>query len=151
MLFGLEAENIAMNKYIVCDFARSNWGKSNTLLEVIEQLKEKASLISEEQIGDKDKYAVFDMNKKKIIVNTQGDPDSYQEEGLQRAVKEDAVIIVCASRTKGSTVECIYEIAKHGYEVIWFSNFYADREDLSCVKDFPEVTADSIVKLIQKL
>lgn len=148
---GLEAENKAMNKYIVCDFARGNWGKSNTLLEVIEQLKEKTSLIVEEQIGDKDKYAVFDMNKKRIVVNTQGDPDSYQEEGLQRAVKEDAAIIVCASRTRGTTVKCIYEVAKHGYEVIWFSNIFADSEDLPCVTDFPEIMADSIVKLIQKL
>lgn len=151
MLWGLEAKKKTMSKYIVCDFARSNWGKSNTLLEVIEQLKEKASLIVEEQIGDKDKYAVFEMNKKSIVVNTQGDPDSFQEDGLQRAIKEDAAVIVCASRTKGSTVECIYEMAKHGYEVIWFSNFYADSEDLSCVADFPVITADSIVKLIQKL
>ena len=140
-----------MSKYIVCDCARSNWGKTNTLLKVIELLKEKSSPIVEETIGGIDKYAVFNLNGKIIVVNSQGDPDSYLEEGLQRAVKEDADIIVCASRTRGSTIDCVYEIAKNGYEIIRFSNFYVDNGNLSCVALFPEITADAIVKLILKL
>lgn len=138
-------------KYIICDFARSNWGKTKTLLEVIEQLKPIALLVDEKPIAPNDKFAIFEMNGKKIVVNTQGDPNSYQEEGLKRAVKEDAYIIVCASRTKGATEECIYKIAKNGYEIIWFSNFFADNDSLSCVNLFPEITAKSIVNLIQKL
>ena len=88
-------------------------------------MKPKALLVEERSIAPNDKFAIFEMNGKKIGVNTQGDPNSYQEEGLKRAVKEDAYIIVCASRTKGTTEECIYKIAKNGYEIIWFSNFFA--------------------------
>lgn len=151
-LLELEAETKTMDKYIVCDFARSNWGKTNTLLKVIDLLKKaKYPLIIEEQIGEVDKFAMFIKEGKKIVVNTQGDPYSYQGEGLQRAVNEKADIIVCASRTKGTTVDCIYEIAANGYEVIWFSNFFGDNENLNCVAALPEITADAIVKLIQKL
>lgn len=138
-------------KYIICDFARSNWGKTKTLLEVIEQLKTKAYLIDEIPIAPDDKFAVFEMNGEKIVVNTQGDPNSYQEEGLKRAVNENADIIVCASRIKGTSEKCIYTIAENGYEIIWFSNFFADNDSLPCVSIFPEITAEAIVKLIQKL
>ena len=137
-------------KYIICDFARSDWGKSETLLKVIDILKTKADPVTEELIDGHDKYAVFELDGKKIVVNTQGDPYSYQEKGLKRAVDENAVIIVCASRTRGNTVEMIYEIAKNGYEVIWLSNFYADDEKLSCVPYLSDISARSIVELIQK-
>lgn len=140
-----------MNKYIVCDFARGNWGKTNTLLKVIDLLKRKTPPIVEEHIGEVDKYAVFELDGKTIVINTQGDPDSYQKVGLQRAINDDADIIVCASRTKGSTVETIYEIAGDDYDIIWFSNFHSDLEDLPCVSFFAEVNAEAIVKLIQKL
>lgn len=146
-----EAKTETMNKYIVCDFARGNWGKTNTLLKVIELLKEKTTPIVEDLIGEVDKYAAFKLNGKKIIINTQGDPNSYQKEGLLRAVSENADIIVCSSRTKGATVDCIYEVAGDDYDIIWFSNFHSDLEDLPCVPYFPEIDAEAIVKLIQKL
>lgn len=134
-------------KYIICDFARSDWGKSITLLNVIDILKTKTKPKTEELIDEYDKYAVFELDGKVIVVNTQGDPDSYQEEGLKRAVAEKATIIVCASRTKGNTVDVIYEIAKNGYEVIWLSNFNADNELLPCVSVLQRITAEAIVKV----
>jgi len=140
-----------MGKYIICNFAQSDWGKSKTLLKVIDLLKKRVVPETEKLIDGYDKYAVFDFEKKRIVVITQGDPDSHQEECLNNAVKEKATIIVCASRTRGSTVDCIYKTAKNGYDVVWFSNLYADDENLPCVKHFSEIMADAIVKLILKL
>ena len=137
-------------KYIVCDFARSDWGKSETLLKVVDKLKTKTKPTIEELIDGHDKYAVFEINNKTIAVITQGDPNSYQAIGLKRAVAENADIIVCASRTRGDTVDVVYEIAKNGYEVIWLSNFYADDEKLSCIPYLSDISANSIVELIQK-
>lgn len=140
-----------MGKYIICDFARSDWGKSQTLLRVIDSLKKEKMLKTEELIDGYDKYAVFELNGKTIVVITQGDPDSLQEECLHNAVKQDAAIIVCASRTRGSTVDCIYKTAENGYSVIWFSNLYADDKNLPCIEHFPDIMANAIVKLIKTL
>lgn len=140
-----------MNKYMLCDYARSDWGKSQTLLKVIELLKDIANPVIEEQIGAVDKFAVFIINEKKIVVNTQGDPDSYQEEGLARAVKEKAHVIVCASRSKGSTYDCVKEYEKNDYEIIWFRNFYANNDNLPCVAYLPELMASAIVNLIKTI
>ena len=147
---GSQNEGKAM-KYIICDFDKSNWGKTKTLLEVIKQLKEKATLCVEDLIHGEDKYVVFDLKGKKVVVNTQGDPDGYQEKGLQRAVDENADIILCASREKGKTKIYVNEIAKKGYEIIWFSNLFADNEELLWEADIHRITAESIVKLIEKL
>ena len=138
-------------KYIICDFGRSDWGKSQTLLKVIDMLKAIVKPTVEELIDDYDKYALFDINGKRIVVSTQGDPDSYQEEGLNRAVAQNADVIVCASRTKGSTLETVYEIAKNGYQVVRFSNFFAEEKDLPGVSCLPEISAGSIVEFIQRI
>lgn len=140
-----------MKKYIICDIARSDWGKSQTLLEVIEQFKTQYTPTVEEQIGSVDKYTEFDLNNNKLVVNTQGDPDSYQREGLKRAIKVNAKIILCASRTKGSTIECVYEMASNGYEVIWLSNLFADNEMLPCIPMLRKLTAEMIVNLALNL
>lgn len=140
-----------MSKYILCDYARSDWGKSQTLLKVIEHLKDIANPDIEEQIGDVDKFAVFIINEKKIVVNTQGDPDSYQEEGLSRAVKEKADIIVCASRSKGSTYDCVKKYENNDYEIIWFRNFYSEIDNQLYKPYLLDDMAQSIVQLALKL
>ena len=137
-----------MKKYIICDFARGDWGKTQTLLKAIELLKKTTFPIVEELIGEKDKYAKFIINEKIIVFNTQGDPESYQEEGLKRAIQDNANIIICASRVRGSTVGIVYKYAKSDYEIIWLSNFYADSNELACIPILHEITADAIVKLV---
>ena len=140
-----------MKKYIICDFARSDWGKTQTLLKVIELIKKSTPPIIEELIEDKDKYVEFVINKRIVVINPQGDPGSYQEEGLNRAVLGNADIIICASRVRGATVDNIYKYSKSDYEVIWFSNFFADTNGLPCIPILHEITADAIVKLVFQL
>lgn len=137
-----------MSKYLICDLARSDWGKTQTLLKVIDLLKAKTKPLVEEVIDNGDKFAIFKINGKKIIVSTQGDPNSYQKEGLLRAVNDNTDIIVCASRTKGATVNSIYETTNGSYEIIWFNNFYADNKDLSCIPSLKNISAEAIVNLI---
>ena len=137
-----------MSKYLICDLARSDWGKTQTLLKVIYLIKTKTKPLVEEVIDDVDKFAIFKINGKKIIVSTQGDPNSYQKEGLLRAVNDNADIIVCASRTKGYTANNIYETTNGNYEIILFNNFYADNKDLSCIPSLKNISAEAIVNLL---
>jgi len=116
-------------KYIICDYARANWGKTETLLEVISLLKGKpqSTLIYEKPNTGKDKWCHFEMKGKPVVISTPGDPYSAQPAWLEDATNTGAEIIVTASRTSGSTVNAVYDIAtRYGYEVIWFQNFHFD-------------------------
>ncbi len=58
-------------KYIICDYARANWGKTETLLEVINILDDssnpKFTLSDEKPHGDgKDRWCLFCSNDKKM-------------------------------------------------------------------------------------
>lgn len=146
------------NKYIICDYAKANWGKTETLLEVISLLKGKPqnTLIYEKPNTGKDKWCHFEMNGKSIVISTLGDPYSDQPLWLEdAAAKAKAEIIVTASRTSGSTVNAVYNIAtRYGYEVIWFQNFHFDNSalvGLSPMVDVKNKGAESIVEIIDNL
>ena len=115
-------------KYIICDYARANWGKTEALLEVISLLKGKPqnTLIYEKPNTGKDKWCHLEMKGKPVVISTLGDPYSDQSLWLEdAAAKAKAEIIVTASRTSGSTVNAVYDIAtRYGYEIVWFQNFH---------------------------
>lgn len=84
-----------------------------------------------------------------IGVVSQGDPYSEQDKWLKELMALDCEIIVCASRTKGSTVSAVQKVAQSGeYATIWFSPFYStDSVDTSVLNNF---TADTVIELIRK-
>ena len=144
-------------KYIICDYARANWGKTETLLEVISLLKGKPqnTLINEKSNTGKDKWCHFEMKGKPVVISTLGDPNSAQPVWLEDAAKAGAKIIVTASRTSGSTVNAVYDIAtRYGYEVIWFQNFHFDNSTLVGLSPMVDVrmkVAEYIVSIINIL
>lgn len=144
-------------KYIICDYARANWGKTETLLEVISLLKGKpqSTVIYEKPNTGKDKWCHFEMKGKPVVISTLGDPYSAQPAWLEDATNTGAEIIVTASRTSGSTVNAVYDIAtRYGYEVIWFQNFHFDNSalvGLSSMVDVRMKLAECIVGIIDLL
>lgn len=146
------------NKYIICDYAKANWGKTETLLEVISLLKESPqnTLFFEKPNTGKDKWCHFEINGKSVVISTLGDPYSDQPLWLEDAAeKAKAEIIVTASRTNGATVNAVYDIAtRYGYEVIWFQNFHFDNSalvGLSPMVDVRMKVAECIVGIIDNL
>lgn len=152
------------NKYIICDYAKANWGKTETLLEVINILdspsKPQYALIDEKPNTGKDRWCLFgvkdrEIKDKQVVISTLGDPYSAQPVWLEDAAKTGANVIVTASRSKGSTVNVVYDIArKYGYEIIWFQNFYFDNATLVGLLPMVDVKskgAESIVEIIDKL
>ncbi len=146
------------NKYIICDYAKANWGKTETLLEVIFLLKESPqnTLFFEKPNTGKDKWCHFEINGKSVVISTLGDPYSDQPLWLEDAAeKAKAEIIVTASRTSGATVNAVYDIAtRYGYEVIWFQNFHFDNSalvGLSPMMDVRMKVAECIVGIIDNL
>ena len=145
------AKKYIMGKYIVCDTALENQGKTKTLLKVIEKLKVIVTPNIERLINDEDKYASFLINGKRIVIVTIGDPISEFSLEIDLAIEEKADIIVCASRTRGTTFTEINDKTKNGYEIIRFSNFFAVANGRSYEPRLHNVSAEAIVKLIQIL
>ena len=82
--------------------------------------------------------------------------DESREKAIHKKVEKlakennlDCEIIVCASRTKGSTVDAVEDVAQRGgYVTIWFSPFYsADSVNTNVLNN---LTADAVIELIRK-
>lgn len=149
-----------IKKYIICDYARADWGKTETLLEVINILDSPSNpqfrLVDEKPHGDgKDRWCLFYGKNKKIVVSTVGDPNSVQPIWLEDAAKAGADIIITASRTSGSTVNAVYDVStRYGYEIFWFQNFHIDNSKFSKMHPMTDVrhtAAKCIVKIINVL
>lgn len=115
-------------KYIICDTGPADWGKTETLLKVIDILSMYYKPVSEIRTNGNDRWDKFIISSgRKVVVSTQGDPNSLQTKWLKQAVDVKADIIVTTCRTSGDTVETIYDFAKeYEYEIIWFRNFHCD-------------------------
>ena len=146
-------------KYIICNYARANWGKTETLLEVVNILNSKNKpqykLIAEKTDTDKDRWCHFNNNNKHVVISTQGDPYSFQREWLEDAAKTEAKVILTACRTKGSTVSAVYDIAKqYNYEIVWFNNFYFENQifiGTTPAIETRKIEAEKIVEIIDTL
>ena len=145
-------------KYIICNYAKANWGKTKTLLKVIEILKENSNnldldqykFINEKPDTGKDKWCHFSVKGKTVVISTLGDPYSPQLEWLTDAAKTEAKVIVTASRTRGVTLNHVYSVAnKYGYEVIWFESFHFD----NYVKDLPifDIRKKEAEKIVEEI
>lgn len=135
-------------KYIICDFAGSSWGKTTTLVTVAELLKKHFSPIHYQKNGN-DVYALFNINNKIVAVVTMGDPSSSQKQKLDKAVKSNADVIVCASRECGISAQRVYDVINNGYKGIWFKNFHSD--DSNTVKINADGMAQGIIRTIANL
>ena len=133
-------------KKIVALKGSANKGKSETLRIVIQKLKEKYSSASYTpcELDDKDEKCVFENLKgMKIGIETQGDPGYRLPKSLQDFAQKKCNIIICACRTKGSTVNAI-ELYKNNYEIAYIKKMVSKID----FKQANEFDADQIIKEI---
>lgn len=111
-----------MNKIIIADYGAGNLGKTSSLRVVFEKLKTTYPGARIEKYTDTgDIRAVFHLKEGiRIGMETQGDPRSRMPGSMDLFVQEACDIIITACRTKGDTIQKVYELRdKHGYEIIW--------------------------------
>lgn len=103
-------------------YGSSETGKSSTIKKVFEKLKSKYQefeiLDNVHPIYNEDILVILKIDHIVIAIESQGDPKSRLFESLPLFVEIKADIIICATRTKGSTVELV-EKQKNKYEIIW--------------------------------
>lgn len=134
-------------KTIICLWGGAGIGKTSSIRAVWDRLN-----ISNQpplhQSAD-DICAIVPFCNSTVGIASQGDPYSAQDEWLEELMTLDCEIIVCASRTRGSTVDAVEKVAQRGeYVTIWFSPFYsADSVNTNILNN---LTADAVIELIRK-
>lgn len=135
-------------KAIICMQGKANIGKTHTLRKVYEKLNSHEKTILEQP--NDDIYATIKMGDFLIGIVTQGDPMSGLKERLNELMQKSCDIIVCASRSKGYTVEDVENSAlQNGYSLIWSSPFVT--EDKTLRETCQDYMAQSIINLINSI
>ena len=105
-------------------------GKTSTLKIVINKFREvsSSSLASAQKTG-KDQREIFNVNDKKVGIETQGDPNSRLETSLELFTSEGCDLIICATRTYGGTVKIVEKLSPP-YEISWRGQSFVQRSKL---------------------
>lgn len=121
-----------MTKYLLCDSATADYGKSTTLnylLDLFKSMPELYKIISlQEYNAEGDNVCVIQCvhSNKTIIIQTGGDNEEAFKLTLDYLAYHEPDIIVCASRTKQSTAEATkYICDTYEYHYIDFRNLCA--------------------------
>jgi hypothetical protein len=95
-----------------------NTGKTETIKTFYRLLKSKYPTSKiENEVDRLDIRVIITINGVKIGIESQGDPSSRLFESIPLFVRNQCSIIVCATRSKGKTVQLIKE--QENYEIIW--------------------------------
>lgn len=151
--------DIIMKRQIVIVLqGKGERGKSTTLRRLIEILeKENAEKIGEPEKERKknDTWAAFEYNGRIIGITTSGDNEDELKPVIEYELPENCNIIVCAARTKGSSVDYINDHFKKDL-IIWLGRFSAtsDNKDFDMdelQKSTNECQAEKIKDIIDNL
>lgn len=104
---------------------KGEMGKSTTLYYLIQALKNKKPY---DDFDRYDKCDVIYYKDKKIGVTTSGDNKDKLKRDIEKNLPENCDIIVCAARTKGSSVDYINDHFKKDL-IIWLGRFSALSDD----------------------
>ena len=106
-------------KSIVAVRGSANSGKSSSVKEALSLLKSKYPMaVVEERFVGVDITIVITINGVKVGIESQGDPNSRLFASLKTFVKIGCHIIVCATRTRGATVNAVDALSAT-YRIHW--------------------------------
>lgn len=136
-------------KTLIAIWGPSNQGKSGTINKIIEEVIKRFPRALIEIIEDGvDKKVIIILDKIKIGIESQGDPGSRLEESLKDFVKIKCDIIICATRTGGSTVNAVIAL-ENTYDIVWITNYRSNKKDQGALNQLSanQIT-DYIITLI---
>jgi hypothetical protein len=112
-------------KNIIALYGRANSGKSKTIKQVCKLLKKHNPTPQYNVLKNGvDIKIIMIIDGIKIGIESQGDPNSRLEKSLKTFCKEGCLIIVCATRTRGMTVDWVNALSD--YSVKWFQQSYTE-------------------------
>lgn len=136
-------------KAIVALYGISNQGKSETIKLIYSLIKTAypRAIFNEIFIGG-DIKVIVTIGKIKIGIESQGDPGSRMSQSLIDFDSASCDIIICATRTSGTTVDTVSSYHKKGYDIIWATNYISYEKPHTQLN---QISAEQIFELIQKL
>lgn len=142
-----------MNKTIIANYAIGSLGKSSSIKAVFEKIKKKYNHSILDLFDDGDIRAIIHLTDHdiKIGLESQGDPNSRMKETMDIFIEEHCDIIIAACRTKGDTINKIYEMrSKNGYGIIWAQNIISGKQEYN-VDLINDIYSTSILEIIDNL
>jgi len=108
-----------MANTIIALRGKANVGKSQTIKSIYESI---ISTFPNAQVSDlslgADVRAIITIDGCKIGIESQGDPNSRLFKSIKQFVDNKCEIIICATRTRGGTVELV-ENQNPPYNILW--------------------------------
>ena len=142
-------------KTIIVISGRGSTGKTASVIEIRKEMIEKGGISQNfRPLGGTDDFRdIVFYNGKKIAFLSMGDPIKEHLKFLESLAKEDVDIYICASRTKGSTIDNVKQIAsKYGYKIIRTSNYRGGKGGIMPNGvELNSLFADSIIHLVDNL
>lgn len=137
-----------MKKTILCLFASANSGKSRSIRRVDEILQSYGAKTVKVLFDEYDFCKEYMFRCHKIGVLSLGDPDSAQPKYLRQLANDECDIIVCASRSKGTTCKAVSDIATKYDDKYWISPLYEYDGGHPLAIDMHELNAEFLIKAI---
>lgn len=106
-------------KKIIALYGISNSGKTSTLKKIYELIRYfcKEEIIQE---INKEIFCILTtINGIKIGIVSQGDPSTGIDKKIEKFIEKGCSIIICATRTRGETVQVVQSYKKLEYEIEW--------------------------------
>lgn len=129
---GVKANTVTGERYILCDNAPSNWGKSSVLAEVANYYLNNPAMFNvlDSKLFLLDRWAVVEEKGtgKIILIQTKGDiPGSYKRTLTHMSKQNIPVvdIIICACRPNDVTQKLVEKLAGKSFRLYYFRNYTA--------------------------
>lgn len=106
-------------KKIIALYGVSNSGKTTTIKKVYELIRYFCIEEMVQEINKEIFCILTTINGTKIGIVSQGDPSTGMDKKIEKFIEKNCSIIICATRTKGETVEVVQSYNKLEYEVEW--------------------------------
>jgi len=118
-----------MKKTVIAIWGASNQGKSSSINEIVNRLPAHFPTAHIDiRIAGGDIQAIVTIGSVKIGIESAGDPGGRLPTSLALFVREGCEVIICATRTRGSTVTAVEALhPQHQFDIVWTSN-YCSRE-----------------------
>lgn len=140
-----------MKKTVFANWGTAGQGKSSTVKKIAELILKNYPRATTNPVTIDftfDIRVVITIGKIKIGIESQGDPNSRLFDSLKYFVKINCDIIICSTRTSGSTVDAVNELySKHGYDNVWVTNYRSNEKNQNTLND---ISAKHIFELIQQ-
>ncbi|MBA4190805.1 MAG: hypothetical protein C0467_22695 [Planctomycetaceae bacterium] len=112
-----------MERTMIALWGISNLGKTTTIRRVYDTLRREGRVIDPGRPSRKEvKAAVLEIDGVKVGFASPGDIAEILEENLEPLIAAGCVVIVCATHTKGGTVDMVRQLASQAnpaYKLVW--------------------------------